>query len=288
MISLFLASASMHSFKTESQNYTNFVFYSLAESNLALTLLTSTFAHLKKAGLLADRYLMTAPRPMGGPDSVPSVTPDEALEVVSKLRTNTFRFRYDVGGSSQGIGLIPQPGMKQYYCFNIGTQIPEMMPPSWSPLIELLTRTVRLALAGTHNPAYIGWQRCADAEYYSKRYGSIEGFRRMPLLPPPLDDVQRLDVSNNPGRFDSVNGGPAFVCSDLWLGPTFWDYAPCLKEEILAQPWLELRETPDFLYIKSYPEPFTRPDGEQGEIQRRLWQILFHSDCRWPPNSEPS
>lgn len=254
-----------------------------AENDSAVDLLAGTFAYLKSTQVLADRYLMTVPKLVARSDAVPSVTPDEALEIISKLRPNAFRFRHESSDLSQGIGLIQQPGMKRFQCFNIGSQIPEMTPPSWNPLIEALARNVRLALAGAHNPEYIGWQRCADAEYYSKMYGSIEGFRITRPLPAPLDKIERLDVSNNPGRFDSVAGGPAFVCADLWLGPVFWDYAPCRKEEVLAQSWLQCRDTEEFLHIRAFPEPFTRPDGEQGEIQRKLWQLLFHSECRWPP-----
>jgi hypothetical protein len=98
-----------------------------------------------------------------------------------------------------------------------------------------------------------------------------------------LPDSFKLDTSTNPGRNDKINGGPAMVAADMWLGPAFWKYAPCHKEEVISQPWLKVRDTEHFLHINSFPEPFTRPDGEQGEIQRKLWRLLFHSDCQWPP-----
>ena len=74
--------------------------------------------------------------------------------------------------------------------------------------------------------------------------------------------------------------------SELWLGSRFWDFAPCTKEEALAAEFfIEKRDTPHHLYLKSWPHPFTRPDGEQGRVQQKLWRLLYKQDCEWPPGS---
>lgn len=94
-----------------------------------------------------------------------------------------------------------------------------------------------------------------------------------------------LDLSKFPGRIGSMNKMPVFVAADMWLGPAFWKHAPSTKEEVLKEPWVEVEDTERYLYLKAYPQPFTRPDGEQGRLQRRLWNVLFHQDCEWPPGS---
>jgi hypothetical protein len=72
----------------------------------------------------------------------------------------------------------------------------------------------------------------------------------------------------------------------MWLGPFFWQYAACTKDDVLAADWfLEKRDTPHYLYIKSWQHPFTRPDGEQGRAQAKLWKLLFNEECEWPPGS---
>ena len=96
-----------------------------------------------------------------------------------------------------------------------------------------------------------------------------------------------IDVSLNPGRpkelLPTINFYPT---AEMWLGPHFWPYAKCTKEEALAAGfWLETRDTPHYTYFKCWPTPFTRPDGEQGRMQQRLWKLFFHEDCEWPPGS---
>jgi hypothetical protein len=155
---------------------------------------------------------------------------------------------------------------------------------NWTPLMADLALLGRLTLAVSIDREYGAWQQCSKPEFYATHFGSTEGFRivRVPGEP-PLPDQFRLDTGTNPGRQDRVNNRPAMVAADMWLGPAFWDYAPCRKDEIVKQKWLNVQETEQFLHINAYPEPFTQPDGEQGEIQRRLWRLLFHLDCQWPP-----
>jgi hypothetical protein len=109
-----------------------------------------------------------------------------------------------------------------------------------------------------------------------------------------LFDRTLFDISLNPGRPKELFLEPQtkwmnkrfYPTAEMWLGPHFWQYAKCTKEEALAADFfIEKRDTPHYLYLKSWPEPFTRPDGEQGRMQQRLWELFFHEDCEWPPGS---
>lgn len=96
-----------------------------------------------------------------------------------------------------------------------------------------------------------------------------------------------FDVSLNPGRPKELIPTVYFYpTAEMWLGPHFWTYAKCTKEEAMeADFFIEKRNTPNFLYLKCWPEPFSRPDGEQGRQQQRLWKLFFNEDCEWPPGS---
>ncbi len=218
-----------------------------------------------------------------------TVNPKQVAEVLRIEQAAAFTLRYDFCGEPrQLIRFGRAVRSKVHAALNLETTAAESQPPSWVPLIEGLAKIVRLAIAGTGDRDYVGWQRCADPQYYLAHYGPINGFRILHSAPPPNDKIEKLDTSQNPGRLDLIRGGPAFVCADLWLGPAFWEYAACKLEDVLGRPWLEIRHTDYFLRLKAYAEPFTRPDGKQGEVQRRLWQLLFDSDCRWPPGGKAS
>jgi hypothetical protein len=39
----------------------------------------------------------------------------------------------------------------------------------------------------------------------------------------------------------------------MWLGSEFWEHLTCSKADVLAADWiLEKRETPEFLYLKTW------------------------------------
>jgi len=186
----------------------------------------------------------------------------------------------------QSIAVMPPHPRSPFQSFII-SGIPGLGLDCFQSLIRDVTMVGGLAFAGVIDGGrYISWQRCTDPKYYLKQYGPITGFRVIrEECWAPLDPVKLLDVSKNPGRISSVSQLPVFVAADMWLGRAFWKYAPCTKEEVLKERWVEVADTEHYLYVKAYPEPFTRPDGEQGRLQRRLWNVLFHQDCEWPPGS---
>jgi hypothetical protein len=164
-------------------------------------------------------------------------------------------------------------------------------PDHWGRLIEELINA---------NPAIGGWQwgslyrRWQNAPFLDRFYERTYG-QAPPAIPSCIEksidgispDRVRIKTSLNPGRSRELIPTIYFLpTAEMWLGPHFWQYAKCTKEEALAADfWLETRETAHFSYFRCWPTAFTRPDGEQGRMQQRLWKLFFHEDCEWPPGS---
>jgi hypothetical protein len=138
---------------------------------------------------------------------------------------------------------------------------------------------------------YQGWQSVRSPDSYKRgTYGPLPpGFKtRYEPDKYGIGPGQTLfEDAFNPGRTKVVDHRCIFYpTAEMWLGPHFWQYAKCTKEEALAADfWLETRETAHFSYFRCWPMAFTRPDGEQGRMQQRLWKLFFHEDCEWPPGS---
>ncbi len=160
----------------------------------------------------------------------------------------------------------------------------------WTPLIEGVMQQWFCIGGWQWDSLYYRWQNTSSLEYYESWFGS----KPNPLPTYTLTSVcvlspdrELVDSSKNPGRVREILTGIYFTPSaEMWLGPHFWQYAKCTKEDVLAADFfIEKRDTPHFLYLKSWPMPFSRPDGEQGRIQQKLWKLFFHEDCEWPPGS---
>lgn len=160
-------------------------------------------------------------------------------------------------------------------------------PNDWGKLIEGLLVQWNGIVGRQWSVAYAGWQNATAPESYEVLFGPIPPGTRRVLVPSDGDSPcsELLDISRNPGRFRELIPGVHFsVSAEMWLGPEFWKYSSCTKSDLIRDDlFLEKRESPHFLYLKSWPVPFTRPDGEQGRVQQKLWQLLFHEDCEWPP-----
>lgn len=164
-------------------------------------------------------------------------------------------------------------------------------PKGWDALFEtMLTRWASWG-AWRFDDHYLDWQSASEAsDVYEECYGVLPpGYRiwSEPSGSPWLSPKRRIDISLNPGRPYMLAPGVSFYATaEMWLGPHFWQHAKCSKDEALAAPfWLETRDTPQFTYFRFWPSAFTRPDGEQGRMQQRLWKLFFHEDCAWPPGS---
>ena len=85
-----------------------------------------------------------------------------------------------------------------------------------------------------------------------------------------------LDTSHNPGRREIREGYEEAVAAMMWLGRPFWKLTGAGKREVMAQSWLTCRELPNgVLQVQAWPKPFTTAEGEEGEIQNRLRDLLF-------------
>ncbi|MBK1814052.1 hypothetical protein JIN84_00325 [Luteolibacter yonseiensis] len=164
-------------------------------------------------------------------------------------------------------------------------------PDNWSILCDiLLTRWPSIG-AWQYLISYQAWQwDSLKSDFYEFRNGTFPpGYRTYPEpnFCGPFEPRIFIDISKNPGRCKELIPGVNFYpTAEMWLGPHFWQYAKCTKEDALAADFfIEKRDTPNYLYLRCWPTAFTRPDGEQGRMQQRLWKLFFHEDCEWPPGS---
>ena len=252
-------------------------------------------SHLDKHGCLPRKWMVLDPTAMRD-KHIPVVEVASAVDrietVIGRQRFTAMTF-YPKGNE---ITLALSHGVhaetKEPHGFHLGLSHGKetRVPPDWKGLIEAILEMFPSYGGRQWSTLYGAWQGCGEEDSYARFFGPVpEGFRRH--QGPSLDGMTPgrvlLDTSMNPGRFPSWPGERFRAApADLWLGPDFWSYAPCTKEEVLAADFfLEVRDTPHYLYLKSWPHPFTRPDGEQGRVQQKLWRLLFHEDCEWPPGS---
>lgn len=160
-------------------------------------------------------------------------------------------------------------------------------PPSWNALIETLAEVFPLRSACQYDFLYESWQGTGRLDQWKESWGPVPPYKQRTQKLAGIDTpLVWLDNFLNPGRSVTRDWKRQSVAAEMWLGPGFWSYAPCTKEEVLsADFFLEKRDTPHYLYLKSWPHPFTRPDGEQGRVQQKLWRLLYKQDCEWPPGS---
>jgi hypothetical protein len=220
------------------------------------------------------------------------------LEIEAVIRDrNLTGFAVDAGQSDSGLRFhlwelcdVRERSVlwSEFYC---EVEHMAIAPDSWTLLIESLISRWRAIGAWQYLLLYQAWQwtRVKNSAYETT-FGSFpKTFLTYP--DPDYDGLGEcrtfVDQSRNPGRPKTLLPGTNFYpTAEMWLGPHFWQYAKCTKEEALAAGfWLETRDTPHYLYLKCWPTAFTRPDGEQGRMQQRLWKLFFHEDCEWPPGS---
>ena len=175
--------------------------------------------------------------------------------------------------------------------WRLGSVMTKLSSPDEERLLQLrILKAVQsvpnFGVASILDAEYYDWMNCTSPDLYQRDFGRA---KELPLkiwkLPPT--DTAFIDNSLFPGRSQEVTRNealiPVGVASHMWLGPEFWKIASCTREVVKAQDWLKWEEWEhDVLYIHCWPEPFNRPDGEQGELQKKLWRLLFDQDCHWP------
>ncbi|MES2439120.1 MAG: hypothetical protein V4584_08630 [Verrucomicrobiota bacterium] len=207
---------------------------------------------------------------------------------------NLSAFQVNTGHSSRSVDftLYNSIQLGQLALLTCRVEKEAKAPDDWKVLIEKLIGRFPAIGAWQWKHRYLCWQRLNRIDSgYEDRWGPLPpGYRtwREPF-PGPISQPDQVfvDISMNPGRPKNLAGGVHFCATaEMWLGPHFWQYARCTKEEALAADFfIEKVDTPDYLYLKCWPTAFTRPDGEQGRMQQKLWKLFFHEDCEWPPGS---
>lgn len=212
------------------------------------------------------------------------VAPAEIAEIIATRRLTAFSVNTGYTDTSVAYRL-------HQFSFHCGIGDNHQALDSWRTFIE--TVNSRFPTIGSWVPLgpYQSWQDLRSPDSYKRgTYGPLPpGFKtRYEPDKYGIGPGQTLfENVINPGRTKVVDHRCIFYpTAEMWLGPHFWQYAKCTKEEALAADfWLETRDTPHYTYFKCWPTPFTRPDGEQGRMQQRLWKLFFHEDCEWPPGS---
>jgi len=123
---------------------------------------------------------------------------------------------------------------------------------------------------------YDYWQNAEDPLEYTTEGRS---YAHLPMksngLPYPLEQMI-IDTSQNPGRRVMRVGYVEAVGYVMWFGEPFWKITGTSKQKVISQDWLKCEERPvGILRVQAAEQPFTSAEGEQGEIQRRLRELLF-------------
>ncbi len=221
-----------------------------------------------------------------------NLSPAEFEELITNRELDGFFWDSGISGQMLSIRMLHAKTLGPQTVLGCHIDKIAKAPDSWKGLLEILLEDFPAIGAWQWGGLYGVWQRWNEVNsgylYYlgDPPLGYSKSFIKVESLTPQPDRVF-IDIALNPGRAKELVPTVFFYpTAEMWLGPHFWQYAKCTKEEVLAADFfIEKRDTPHFLYLKCWSEPFSRPDGEQGRIQQRLWKLFFHEDCEWPPGS---
>jgi hypothetical protein len=218
------------------------------------------------------------------------LTSDEIVDFIVERKLDSFFV--DTGHSTRSVcySLLHMKDQGRQSQLACRIEDKTKVPNDWTPLIERVMLQWPNIGGWQWNHRYLCWQGYSLVEGYERLNGPMpRGVRRYieKSVCTLSADREMIDVSLNPGRSKELIPGIRFVpTAEMWLGSHFWQYATCTKADVLAADFFqEIRDTPHFLYLRSWPQAFTRPDGEQGRIQQKLWRLFFNEDCEWPPGS---
>ncbi|WP_367873615.1 hypothetical protein [Luteolibacter sp. Populi] len=153
--------------------------------------------------------------------------------------------------------------------------------PDWVPLMRMAGSVMELVYGFSYNPGYLVWQSEMDIGRYENNFGSAEQRPKIMKGEPPIDRLV-IDTSRNPGTLIRENGEFMGVAADMWFAPRFWERRKLNPADVLrAVPGATAEEVHGLTRIRSHEREFDRPDGEQGEIQKALWKVLFGREVKW-------
>jgi hypothetical protein len=221
------------------------------------------------------------------------LSPAEFDELIITRKLDGFRIESGVSGRVLSFYLLHAKTLGQQTVLGCYIEKKAKAPDDWKIAIESLIEISPAIGSWQWRRLYQAWQCESEIDSrYLYRFGDLplgysKSFQKVTESLMPQPDRVFIDISLNPGRRKELIPTVFFYpTAEMWLGPHFWQYAKCTKEEALAADFfIEKRDTPHYLYLKCWPEAFTRPDGEQGRMQQRLWKLFFHEDCEWPPGS---
>jgi hypothetical protein len=215
------------------------------------------------------------------------LTPEQIHERLLNHDAASFYTDTNHRSSMFNIWLSVHPTDPQPSTLAIMATLGMKFPSAWNDLVESVAELYPIRIAHQYGFLYSRWQNMTRLDLWPDAWGLVPPYSRTTrTLPGVRTTLVWLDNSKNPGRSFEHEFNFYYVASEMWLGPGFWKYASCSKEEVLtADFFIEKRDTPHYLYLKSWPHPFTRPDGEQGRVQQKLWRLLYKQDCEWPPGS---
>ncbi|WP_367873614.1 hypothetical protein [Luteolibacter sp. Populi] len=151
----------------------------------------------------------------------------------------------------------------------------------WTPLVSMANAVLDLIYGYPYLPFYAGWQSETNIGRYEQCYGPADSRPKVMSGFPPIERLV-IDTSLNPGREFSDNGEFKGVAAEMWFAPRFWERRELSPADVLlAVPGATAEEIHGLTRICSQEREFDRPDGEQGEIQKALWKVIFNREVRW-------
>ena len=164
---------------------------------------------------------------------------------------------------------------RESYCFGLLSQFS-------SPTLR---QVVHWAIAQPHfiecllyNSRYCSKQNIEDIGTYRIVYGDVDNFILKPSKPKEPYGTMKIDISRNVGRLLYDDGYIEGVAAEMWLGREFWRRTGASKPALEdAVEWLDqIAHLPnDVTYVCAQSEPFRSNIGHEGDLQKRLWELLF-------------
>lgn len=137
--------------------------------------------------------------------------------------------------------------------------------------VELVIDELPVIQAFIHNHYYRYWQNAEDTLLYDVA-GKDHSFlpKKSNGLPFPLEQIV-VDISNNPGRCRLGEGYRESISSPMWLSQSL-----ILDLELLQRiATVTKLKDGDILKISTLYNTFDKADGEQGELQRQLRNVIY-------------
>lgn len=131
-------------------------------------------------------------------------------------------------------------------------------------------------MAWVTDSEYDHWQNAQDPLEYTAVGKSYSHLRlKSNGLPYPVEQ-QIVDTSANPGRRRFRDGYIEAIGAVMWLGEPFWSLTGADEPEVAAAPWLRVsKPIPSVTKLQVGEQSFTSAEGECGELQRKLRDLLY-------------